>query len=84
MRLYTEAIRLKPDDALAFFNRGITRRAKGDVDGALQDYNEAIRLRPDDADAFINRGITRKAKGDMEGALSDYNEAIRLGYRPKN
>ena len=41
---YNEAIRLKPDYALAFYNRGIARRDKGDVEGALQDYNEAIRL----------------------------------------
>jgi tetratricopeptide (TPR) repeat protein len=38
---------LKPDYALAFVNRGIARRDKGDVEGALQDYNEAIRLKPD-------------------------------------
>jgi len=41
---FSEAIRLKPDDAEAFYNRGVGRRAKGDVEGALQDYNEAIRL----------------------------------------
>jgi Flp pilus assembly protein TadD len=41
----TEAIRLKPDDADTFNNRGIARSAKGDSEGALQDFNEAIRLR---------------------------------------
>ena len=59
-------------------NRGLARQAKGDLDGALDDYNEAIRLKPDEADVYYNRGITRKAKGDMDGALDDYNEAIRL------
>ena len=44
LRFYTEAIRLKPDDALAFNNRGLARRDKGDLDGALQDYTEAVRL----------------------------------------
>jgi hypothetical protein len=34
----------KPDDAEAFYNRGIARYAKGDVEGAVQDYSEAIRL----------------------------------------
>jgi tetratricopeptide (TPR) repeat protein len=77
-----EAIRLKPDDAVAFFNRSVARLAKGDTEGALQDCNEAIRLKPDDAVAFFNRSVARLAKGDTEGALQDCNEAIRL--KPDN
>jgi tetratricopeptide (TPR) repeat protein len=41
---FNEAIRLRPDFAGAFYNRGNARAVKGDVEGALQDYNEAIRL----------------------------------------
>lgn len=37
------AIRLKPDSADAFANRGVARRAKGDVAGAIEDYNEVAR-----------------------------------------
>jgi tetratricopeptide (TPR) repeat protein len=84
LRFFSEAIRLKPDYAKAFYNRGIARSDKGDVDGALQDYSEAIRLQPDYASAFYNRGIARIEKGDVEGAQQDYNEAIRLGYKPQN
>jgi tetratricopeptide (TPR) repeat protein len=78
LRFYGEAIRLKPDYADAFNNRGIVRGDKGDVEGELQDYNEAIRLKPDFAFAFHNRGVARRAKGDVEGAMQDYSEAIRL------
>ena len=78
LRFYTEAIRLKPEYADAFINRGNARSEKGDVEGALQDYNEAIRLKPDDAVAFFNRGTERSDKGDADGALQDYTEAIRL------
>ncbi len=78
LRLYTEAIQLKPDYAKAYVNRGIARRTKGDVEGALRDYNGAIRLKPGYALAYYNRGIARYVKGDVEGALHDYNEAIRL------
>jgi tetratricopeptide (TPR) repeat protein len=78
LRFYSEAIRLKPDYAYAFINRGAALRDKGDIEGALQDYNEAIRLKPDYDNAFHNRGIARNAKGDIEGALQDCNEAIRL------
>jgi tetratricopeptide (TPR) repeat protein len=78
IRFYTEAIRLKPDYADAYHNRGTAREAKGDVEGALKDYDEAIRLKPQFAWAYIGRGNARKAKGDAEGALRDYDEAIRL------
>jgi tetratricopeptide (TPR) repeat protein len=78
LQCYDEAIRLKPDYADAYYNRGFARNDKGDLVGALKDYDEAIRLKPDYADAYINRGIARKDKGDLAGALKDYDEAIRL------
>jgi tetratricopeptide (TPR) repeat protein len=78
VRFYTKAIRLKPDYANAFVNRGAARHEKGDTEGALEDFNEAIRFQPGHAIAFYNRGIARRAKGDLEGGLEDYSEAIRL------
>ena len=75
---------LKPDYAETFNKRGLARSAKGDVEGALQDYSEAIRLKPDFALAFYNRGNARKDTGDLEGAAQDLAEATRLGYKPKN
>ena len=75
---YTEAIRLKPDYADAYTNRGVVRYHKGDLDGAIKDYNEAIRLKPDDADPYANRGVARYKKSDLDGSIKDYNEAIRL------
>src|SRR3984893_2762380 len=74
---YAEAIRLKPDFALAYNNRGVARR-KGDLDGAIMDYAEAIRLKPDFALAYNNRGVAHSDKGDLDGAIKDYAEAIRL------
>ncbi len=78
MSFYSMAIHLQPDYARAFYNRGIVRHNKGDLEGALKDYDEAIRLTPRFASAFTNRGNTRKAKGNLKGALDDYTEAIRL------
>ncbi|HEX3091207.1 MAG TPA: TIR domain-containing protein, partial [Candidatus Angelobacter sp.] len=78
LRFYTQAIRLKPDYAVVFYNRGLTRYEKDDLDGALRDYNEAIRLKPEDSDYLINRGIVRLDKGDARKALLDFNAAIRL------
>jgi len=84
LRFYTNAIRLKPDYAEAFNNRGFVRYGKGDLEGALQDFEEAIRLKPDYARAFYNRSLARSDKGDQEGAARDFAEAVRLGYKPKS
>ena len=78
IRCYTEAVRLKPDYADAYYKRGNARYAKGDLDRALTDHTEAIRLKPDFVSAYYNRGIARRAKGDLDGALTDYTEAVRL------
>ncbi|HXQ32969.1 MAG TPA: tetratricopeptide repeat protein, partial [Anaerolineales bacterium] len=78
LHCYTRAILLNPEYAAAYNNRGLVRKAKGDLDGAIKEYNEAIRLDPKVAQAYNNRGSARDAKGDLDEAIKDYNEAIRL------
>ena len=76
---YDQAIRLKPDYAEAYSNRGNT---KGDHLGrhedAIADYNQAIYLKPDLAEAYNNRGLVKSELGRHEAAIADYDEAIRL------
>ena len=50
---YDEAIRLKPDDAGAYNNRGNAKYELGLYKEAIQDYDEAIRINLDDAGAYI-------------------------------
>ena len=64
--------------SIAYSNRGVAKKAKGDLDGAIADYNRAIELDPKDASAYYNRGNAKKAKGDLDGAIADYNRAIEL------
>jgi len=74
----SQAIRLKPDFAQAFNNRGAAYTFKDQYDRAIEDYEQAIRLDPDDADAFNNRGAVYSLKGQYDRAIEDYNQAIRL------
>ena len=64
LRFYSQAIRLKPDYAEAFNNRGATHYGTGDLEGALRDFDEAIRLKPDSALALSNRDFVSKAIAD--------------------
>jgi tetratricopeptide (TPR) repeat protein len=43
---YTEAIRIDPKYAHAYYGRAAAWNAKGDKDKEMADYNEAIRLDP--------------------------------------
>jgi len=75
---YSTAIQLDPKLALAYNNRGVVKRAQGDLAGAIADYDQAIQLDPKDMLAYYNRGIVKRAQGDLRGAIADYDQAIQL------
>ncbi|MEM9955360.1 MAG: tetratricopeptide repeat protein, partial [Chloroflexota bacterium] len=76
---YTQAIQLKPDYAEAYNNRGIVRKAQGDLNGAIQDYTESIRLNNSELHLpYNNRGNAYEVQGDLDTAIQDYNQAIQL------
>jgi tetratricopeptide (TPR) repeat protein len=79
LRYYNQTIRLKPDDAAAYNNRGNARGDKGDLDGALQDYGEAIRLKPDYAAAYNNRARIWAHKAHYPAAIGDLQKIPRRG-----
>ena len=64
--------------AVAYYNRAIRYRARGDNDRAIADYTEAIRLNPNYVNAYHNRGVAYHVKGDSDRAIADFSEAIRL------
>ena len=72
------ALDLDPNDASAWYNRGIAYDDLGDRDHAIADYTRAIRLEPNDALYYNNRGNSLIGKNDYEHAMADYDRAIRL------
>ena len=75
---YTEVLKHKPTDAIAFYDRGDAFRLKRDYDNAIADYDRAIALNPRYEDAFVNRGAAYAAKGDYDRAINDYTVALLL------
>ena len=78
IKVYDAAIRLTPDFADAYINRGYARRKLGDFGNAIKDYDTAIRLGDDYAYVYVNRGIAKADLGDNKGAIKDYDRAIHL------
>ena len=61
---FSEAIRLDPQLALAYYNRGTAYNALGEYERAIEDLEEAISLDPQLEQAYHNRGATYKKLGE--------------------
>jgi tetratricopeptide (TPR) repeat protein len=84
---FDKAIKLKPDYAEAYKNRGVAQLQLGQLPQAAADLNQAIQLKPDYADAYKARGMAFSRYGGFGGsnpneqprqALADLNQAIKL------
>lgn len=73
---FSEAIRLKPDFAEAYYNRGRTQGA--DTSAAIADFDEAIKINPKYAEAYNSRGDAWEKRGEVTKAIADYQKAIRV------
>jgi tetratricopeptide (TPR) repeat protein len=75
---YEEAIRLQPDYAEAYYNRGNVLYAKGRIDEAIADFEKTLQIQPNDADAHTGLGNALLRKGALKEAIAHYNEAMTL------
>lgn len=75
---YNEAIRLDPDFALAYNNKGLVLVDFQRYTEALQAFDEAIRSEPESPDAYFNKGNVLDDLGRYAEALSAFEQAVRL------
>ncbi len=75
---FDQAIRINPDYAEAYFNRGNTNRALLRYADAERDYSLAIGCNPTMVEAYLNRGTVFAARADKVAALADYEKALSL------
>lgn len=73
-----QAIRLNPEDAVAYFNRANALNDLGQYQRAIRDYGEAIRLDPELAIAYNNRGLSFLNLRSYQQAVQTFNDAIRV------
>jgi tetratricopeptide (TPR) repeat protein len=71
-------IQRDPNDAIAYYNRGLAYGAQDDLDRAVADYTKAIEINPNYASAFDGRGSIYARKGDYTRALVDVTRASEL------
>ena len=75
---YNQALRIDPNDANVYYNRGNIKYKFQDYQGAIADYTQAIRIDPNYTDAYNSRGIAKADLKDYPGAITDYTQAIRI------
>jgi tetratricopeptide (TPR) repeat protein len=66
------------DPAISHVNRGIVRAARGDLEGALEDYQAAALSQPDLSEAHVNAARTYATLGQWRESESAFNRAIAL------
>lgn len=74
---YDQAIALNPNDAEAYYNRGIDKRDAGQNEEAIVDLNKAIELKPT-YKAYHNLGFIKFNMGLHQEAIADMDKAIAL------
>ena len=77
-RLIDEAIKLDPNDADAWYNKGIALDNQGKYNEAIEAYDEAIRLDPKHAEAWNNKGNALYSQSKYNESIEAYDEAIKL------
>ena len=75
---YSQALKLKSNNAYAYSGRGYAYIRKGDYEHAIADYTQALKLKSDDADAYNNRGSAYREEHDYNKAIADYTQALKL------
>ncbi|MBU7581524.1 MAG: tetratricopeptide repeat protein [Nostoc sp. TH1S01] len=75
---YSEALKLYPNDAEIYYQRGLSYYQLGDYEEAIADYSQAIQINLNDAKLYIKRGLAQYQLGDYISAIDDYSQAIRI------
>lgn len=75
---FSNAIRLRPKNALALAGRAHALVNRDDIEGALGDFTAAIEINPKSHTNFIGRGYAYLLKGIPDAAIEDFNRAIAL------
>jgi tetratricopeptide (TPR) repeat protein len=74
-----KAIKLYPDFAEAYYNRGNLMAISGKLPEAYDDYTKAIELNPNLGEAYYNRGLVQIFMKDTRKGCMDLSKAGELG-----
>jgi tetratricopeptide (TPR) repeat protein len=65
-------------DPVFFVARAAAKQARGDHDGAVEDFGRAIEADPLCVTAWAGRAVSLEARGELEAARRDYATSIKI------
>jgi tetratricopeptide (TPR) repeat protein len=75
----SQVIRLDPNNAVAYINRGMVYSDKGDYDRAIEYFSLITNSSYHNyVDAYYTRGLAYYAKGNYDRAIADWEEVLRV------
>jgi Tfp pilus assembly protein PilF len=81
---YEEAVKIRPEHAVANNALGAALMAKGDAQSAVPYFERALKVRPNYFDAHYNLGLAEASLGNMTAALEQFSAAADLAPQDAN
>ena len=75
---FDKALEFKPDDDVAWYNRGYALGNLGRLEEAITSYDKALEFQPDYHEAWNNRGMALGNLGRGEEAIASYDKALEF------
>ena len=78
LHAFRNVVKLRPEDAEAYFNLGTVQQGQGLLEEAADSYRQVIRLKPDHVGAYNNLGNTLGDLGRHGEAIEYIRQAVRI------
>jgi len=76
--LYSHALAVTEDNALAHYNLGVELEKVGETDAAIDHFRETIRVEPGFARAYNNLGVALASQARFDEAVEQFQRALRF------
>lgn len=78
IQIATQVIEQEPQNAYAYYLRGLAKYAFSDFSASISDYSQAILLQTNYKEAFYNRGVSYFWLNQNENAENDFLKALQI------